>query len=73
MTILDFNPSQDSIWMGWGISHQVFNDRFEFEHGLVLLGVTNFDALDIDQHYGYCPKGICSIKDGIVVNPKPFN
>ena len=73
MTILDFNPSQDSIWMGRGVSHQVFNDRIEFEHGLVLLGVTDFDALDIDYHAGYCPKGTCQIQNGIVVNPKPFN
>jgi len=72
MTILDFNPNKDSIWMGRGISHKVYEDRIEFEHGLVLLGVTDFDALDIDYHAGYCPSGTCHIKNGIVVNPKPF-
>lgn len=79
MTILDFNPKQDSVWMGRGISHQVFNDRIEFEHGLVLLGITDFDALDIDYHAGYCPSGTCSVAfpaeypEGIVTNPRPFN
>ena len=79
MTILDFNPKQDSVWMGRGISHKVHNDRIEFEHGLVLLGITDFDALDIDYHAGYCPKGTCSIEfpaeypEGIVTNPRPFN
>ena len=72
MTILDFNPNKDSIWMGRGISHKVYEDRIEFEHGLVLLGVTDFDALDIDYHAGYCASGTCHIKNGIVVNPKPF-
>lgn len=80
MTILDFNPKQDVIKMGRGVSHQVLRDRIEFEHGLVLLGVTDFDELTIDYHYGYCPKyESCSIEfpeeypEGIVVNPRPFD
>ena len=66
--------------MGRGISHKVPKDRIEFEHGLSLIGIIDFDALNIDYHSGYCPQyESCSIEfpkqypEGIVVNPRPFD
>lgn len=42
--------------MARGISNKVLKDRIEFEHGMVLIGITDFVALNIDYHSCYCPQ-----------------
>ena len=54
--LFEWNRKSIAVKMGRGISNKVLKDRIEFEHGMVLIGITDFGALNIDYHSCYCPQ-----------------